>query len=110
MSRWSTWKAMPSPQTCRTISGPEGPGVYQISHTASGELVQFGISKKCGKRMRSLFPKPYGTGTRNNENKRRYILEHWQDLQYRTLATETREEAYAIETKLKEQKNHKFNT
>lgn len=107
---WTKWTGMPSPEKCRGIEGPGGPGVYQIRHKSTKVKVQFGIGVRCQKRMRSLFPKPYGTGTRNNEGKRIYILENWEDLEYRTLATSTRQEAKSIEDIIKAKRDHLFNT
>ena len=110
MDNWSEWKPLPSPENCKNIDGPEGPGVYQIKNAKTTQLIQFGISKKCRNRMRSLFPKPYGTGTRKNEFKRSYILANWNDLVYRTIATKTREEARLIEKMLMSNNNQLFNT
>lgn len=60
--------------------------------------------------MKSLFPAPYGTGKRNNGTKREFVLKNWRKLEYRTLATATRESAKEIEDRLKAMNNHKFNT
>jgi len=62
------------------------------------------------KKNEIIFPKPYGTGTRNNQEKRNYILINWEDLEYRTLATISRELTKEIEKELKIKKNHLFNT
>jgi hypothetical protein len=110
MSDWTVWKSMPTPENCRKIEGPEGPGVYQIKNIKTKQFIQFGIGIECRKRMKSLYPKPYGVGTRNNENKRIYVLNNWKDLEYRTLVTGTREDAKNIEKKLKAQNNHLYNT
>ena len=107
---WKSWKLMPAPEECRSIDGPDGPGVYQIRNSATREYIQFGIGNLCRKRMKSLFPKPYGVGTRNNEEKRNYILKNWQQLEYRTLSTGTREEAKRIEDQLKALQIHRYNT
>jgi len=110
MREWTQWKSMPAPDYCRLIDGPSGPGVYQIRNATSGELILFGESKHCQKRMKSFFPKPYGTGTRNNEAKRNYVLNNWQELQYRTLQTTLKSDAVNIDRQLKSQKNHLFNS
>lgn len=110
MINWSEWNPMPAPEDCRNIKGPEEYGVYQIRNKKTGQFIQFGESKHCRKRMKSFFPKPYGTGTRNNENKRKYILENWKDLEYRTCATATKEEAVKIDRHLKSLNIHLFNT
>lgn len=107
---WSEWRAMPSPENCRLIKGPEGSGVYQIRNKKTNEFIQFGESKTCQKRMKSFFPKPYGVGTRNNEIKRNYVLNHWHELEYRTIATKSKEEAVIIDRFLKSLNIHKFNT
>ncbi len=107
---WSNWKAMPSPENCKQIEGPEGSGVYQIRNKKTEEFILFGESKTCQERMKSIFPKPYGTGTRNNEDKRNYVLANWKDLEYRTTKTNTKKEAFAIDKYLKSLNIHKFNT
>jgi hypothetical protein len=110
MKDWTKWKPMPAPENCKTIEGPDGPGVYQIRNKVTNQLVQFGIGINCQKRMKSLFPAPYGSGTRNNANKREYILKFWKSLEYRTLETESREAAKLVEDRLKAERNHLFNT
>ena len=107
---WNDWQPMPSPEKCRKIGGPKSSGVYQVINNQTGELILFGIGEKCQKRMKSLFPSPYGTGTRNNEYKRSYILENWQVLEYRTLETGKIETAKSIEHLLIARNNHLFNT
>lgn len=107
---WTKWKPVPSPDICRSIEGPTGSGVYQIRNKITKEFIQFGESQNCQKRMKSFFPKPFGTGTRNNEGKRIYILNNWKDLEYRTIATSTKEEAVAIDRFLKSLNIHKYNT
>ena len=110
-NEWTQWQPMPSPELCRLIQGPEGSGVYQVrDRVADNQLILFGIGKPCRKRMKSLFPKPYGTGTRNNKKKINYVLEFWKNLDYRTLSTENREEAAEIEREIRAKKNHLFNT
>ena len=110
MKQWTNWQPMPSPENCRKIEGPKGPGVYQIRNRKTSHFIQFGISKECQKRMKSLFPEPHGRTGRNNAGKRKYILDNWRNLQYRTLETDTREEAKFIEDGIKAQNNHLFNT
>lgn len=110
MNKWSVWKPMPEPTSCRGIEAPHGPGVYQVKSKVNNEFILFGISVKCRKRMKSLYPAPYGTGKRNNAAKRLHILENWEILVYRTMETETRPAAKAIEDILKAKNNHRFNT
>ncbi|MDP2174540.1 MAG: hypothetical protein Q8K70_01375 [Bacteroidota bacterium] len=107
---WTDWRPMPSPDNCKEIIGPDGPGVYQIRNKNTDEFIQFGESKTCQYRMKSLYPKPFGIGTRNNESKRLYILNNWKFLEYRTAKTNSKEDAVKIDRYLKSLNNHKFNT
>ena len=109
MKNWSNWNPMPTPDNCRKIDAPKGAGVYQIRNKKTNQFIQFGIGVECQKRMKSLFPAPHGSGKRNNSDKRNYILKNWSNLEYRTLATDTREEAKQIEDGIKAQNNHLFN-
>jgi len=94
----------------RSIAGPEEAGVYQVRDRRTGELILFGISGTVKKRLKSLMPAPYGSGTRKNGGKRAYVLAHYADLDYRTLATPTRADAADVERQLKDDRNHRFNT
>jgi hypothetical protein len=58
--------------------------------------------------MTSLLPKPLGTGTRNNERKRAYLLRHLDDIEYRTCACSTREEAAGIEREIKRTRGDQY--
>jgi hypothetical protein len=108
--KWSTWLRMPKPESLKNIVAPKGPGVYQVQNRITGEKVLFGISGTLQKRMRSLMPAPFGSGTRNNSDKRDYVLENHQDLDYRFCRTATREKAAEIESTLKWVDDHIFNT
>lgn len=109
-SRWSEWQMMPCPENCRKILGPKNSGIYQIRHKQTERLILLGTGKECQKRMRSLFPSPYGTGRRNNERKRNYVLKHWKNLEYRTMETNCIEDAISIEHIMIARNNHCFNT
>lgn len=68
--KWTEWMKIPSPENCRSIAASENAGVYQLKNFKTKVFIQIGESKDCQFRMQSLFPKPYGRGTRNNEEKR----------------------------------------
>lgn len=89
-----------------------GPGVYDLRRISTKEPVLYGISGRCASRMTSLLPKPLGTGTRNNEGKRRYVLRHLGDIEYRTHPCVTRDQAAAIERDIRRSRGHlyRFNT
>lgn len=60
--------------------------------------------------MTSLLPEPFGRGARNNINKRKYILDYIQNIEYRTIAILDEIEMKVFEKKIKRQKKHIFNT
>lgn len=83
---------------------PFGPGCYEFRRSDTGELVLFGMGGHVAQRLSSLLPKPLGCGTRNNESKRQYILEHLAVIEYRTIACSSAHDARTIETQMKKHK------
>jgi len=111
MPQWTPWHPFPDPRTGGILHAPLGPGVYDLRRISTEEPVLFGIGARCALRMTSLLPKPHGAGTRNNSAKREYLLEHIEDIEYRTLPCATREDAAAIERKHKQgELNYRFST
>ena len=117
---WTKWKTLPNPSKSydifrslmiKAVRNPSYPGVYQLKNNDTGEYVLFGVGVKVGERMCSLIPKEYGgVGRRNNHYKRDYVWKNIDYIQFRTITTETRNEALEIERFLKHQNIHIFNT
>lgn len=77
----------------------------------NGELVIFGMAGHVAARMTSLLPKPLGTGTRNNKDKRSYLDKNLNDIEYRTLPCASRAEATEAERRLAaNKKSYRFKT
>lgn len=74
MPTWTPWRPFPDPRTGGILHAPIGPGVYDLRRISTREPVLFGIGARCAHRMTSLLPAPFGCGTRNNQNKRKYLL------------------------------------
>lgn len=111
MADWSEWQAFPDPRAGGYLDAPFGPGVYELRNKATDELVLFGKSIHVAKRMTSLLPPPFGSGTRNNTAKRDYILYNLPDIEYRTKPCASDDEAKAEERLLKKNKHlYRFNT
>lgn len=107
---WGKWQPIPHPdQFLATVTGPEGPGVFQVRNRVTTELILFGISATLLARLRGLLPKPYGTATgTSNQAKLAYVMANHGQLDYRTRPTLTREDAVVIEKLLKADGYHKF--
>ena len=105
---WSKWRRFPDPRKHEYIVAPFGWGIYQLRNVVTGEFVCFGKGNNVAYRMTSLLPEPYGAGKRNNKEKRNYILEHLCDVEYRTKAHSTSEEAEDEERILKKSEKYIF--
>jgi hypothetical protein len=91
---WTDWKPFPDPTKGEFITAPLGPGCYEL-RLKSGRLVLFGCAGHVASRMTSLHPQ--GSGTRKNEKKRNFVGEHLSQIEYRTIATESRAAAKEYE-------------
>lgn len=107
---WSDWRSFPNPLKKGILVSPFGPGLYQLRNTQTDEFVLFGIGGHLSYRMTSLLPEPQGQGNRKNMAKRVYVYKNIQDIEYRTIACRTENDAKTIEKKLKALNNHIFNT
>ena len=106
MNNWSKWMPFPDPRNNGYLYAPFGAGVYELRRRSTGRKVLFGKGGNLVFRMSSLLPKPYGCGTRRNQEKQKYVLKYIDDLEYRTLSSCTEEEANTVERKLKKIKNN----
>lgn len=108
--RWSNWYKFPNPQKGEYLIAPFGFGVYQLRNIKTGEYVLFGRSDNTACRMTSLLPEPYGAGTRKNINKRNYVWQNIDDIEYRTIPCKSREKSICVESQIKEAEKYIFNT
>jgi hypothetical protein len=72
--------------------------------------VLFGIGGNVASRMCSLLPHPLGCGTRNNKDKREYVLGYLHQIEYRTLACATRQEAEEVERQMRKDGAYLYKT
>lgn len=108
--KWSAWRRFPDPRKGEYLYAPFGPGVYELRHQSTGEPILLGQGKNVAYRMSSLLPAPWGQGHRSNEDKRSYVMEHIQDVEYRTLACASEEQAKHRERWLKQNRSYIFST
>lgn len=108
---WSPWLPFPDPRKGQFVRAPIGPGGYELRRRDDGQrLVLVGLGKSVAYRLASLLPSPYGQGTRNNSEKRLYVLENLPKLQYRCCATASRKWAQKLERRLQKKSEYLFRT
>jgi hypothetical protein len=110
MVEWTEWRPFPDPRQCEYLYAPFGPGVYELRNHRTGQHVLFGRGENVAYRMSSLLPSPLGHGTRNNADKRQYVLQHLPDIEYRTMACASRQETLEFEAALKYSQRFIFRT
>jgi hypothetical protein len=90
VSCWASWKPFPVSENGGHIDAPIGPGVYEVRHTGTGELIAFGESAKVALDLSTLLQPP-GSWSRLFGRKG---LEHSPiDLEYRTCTAASPAEA-----------------
>jgi excinuclease UvrABC nuclease subunit len=107
--KWSDWRPFPDPRKGGILTAPFGPGCYELRHR-DGRLVLFGTAGHVASRMTSLLPAPFGAGHRDNARKRTFVLDHLEDIEYRTSASETSGQAKVCERELKSSNTYIFPT
>src|SRR5262245_4008819 len=88
---WSNWKRFPDAQSGEHVEAPIGPGVYEVRHTMTGRVVAFGHSANVANALADLNLNDGNTFTRLF--RKEPLMPRVADLEYRTCAAATREEA-----------------
>jgi hypothetical protein len=95
---WVAWKPFPNSQNGGHLDAPIGPGVYEVRHMGTGELVAFGDSRKVAHDLSKLL-QPAAPWTRLLGRKG---FDHQAtDLEYRTCAATTAHEARNVADQLR---------
>ena len=110
MSTWTKWTPFPDPRKKKYLVAPFGPGVYELRLKGKDKLVLVGYGSCCAQRMSSLLPPPWGRGTRNNTEKRNFVLKHLSSIEYRTCACATKAEAQSLEKKRMAEEEYSYPT
>jgi hypothetical protein len=88
---WSNWKRFPDAQRGGFVEAPIGPGVYEVRHAETGDLVAFGHAGNVANAITELKVES-GTGSWSKLF-RRVAPTRVSDLEYRTCAAASRAEA-----------------
>lgn len=107
---WEDWKAFPDPRKGEYLFAPFGSGVYQLRNKKINRYILFGTSNHLAVRMTSLLPEPFGAGNRKNYDKRNYVLNNINDIEYRTISFIDNDEAKRFESYIKFVEDYLFKT
>jgi hypothetical protein len=92
IGRWSNWKPFPNAIHGEHIEAPIGPGVYEVCHAPTQEVVAFGCTANVAQALSNVLPPG---GRRKWPFFRRAAASRYEtrELEYRTCATGSLEEA-----------------
>lgn len=88
---WSNWKRFPNALSGDFVEAPIGPGVYEVRHTNTGELIAFGHAGNVANAIAEL--KVDGGGAWARIFRRDNPTPEVDNLEYRTCAAATRADA-----------------
>tara|TARA_B100001250_G_scaffold70420_1_gene56799 strand:- start:859 stop:1212 length:354 start_codon:yes stop_codon:yes gene_type:complete len=110
-NQWSKWIPFPDPKNHGILVAPWSFGVYQLRDKVTKQFIYCGKGNFVGYRMLSLLPKYYfGKGTRNNTKLREYVMNHLDQIEYRTISCDSEKEAFKVERESKKENEYLFNT
>ena len=89
---WSAWKHFPHRRSGGNIEAPIGPGVYEVRHIETGELIAFSYSANCANALSEL-KVPSERGGLSRLCRREGRACDTTALEYRTFAAASRAEA-----------------
>jgi hypothetical protein len=98
ISCWVAWKPFPVSENGGHLDAPIGPGVYEVRHTGTGELIAFGESAQVAHDLSKLVrpSAPWSRLLGRKSPAHRPI-----DLEYRTCAVATAHEARVVAEQLR---------
>ena len=91
MQSWTDWKRFPDSHNGELVEAPIGPGVYEVRHADSGEVIAFGHAASVANAIGEL--KINGNAGMFAKLFHRSASIPVHELEYRTCATATRAEA-----------------
>jgi hypothetical protein len=91
VSTWGAWRSFPNFESGGSIEAPIGPGVYEVRHADTGELIAFGSADSVARALSKLMPQP-ATGLRSLFARKQAVKVSG-DLEYRTCSASSAGEA-----------------
>jgi hypothetical protein len=99
MQTWTSWKRFPDAHSGGLVEAPIGPGVYEVRHVETGEVIAFGHSGSVANSIGEL--KINGKAGLFAKMFHRSASIPVGELEYRTCATATRSDAKTAASRLK---------
>ena len=99
MQNWTTWKRFPDAHNGELVEAPIGPGVYEVRHADSGDVIAFGHSDSVANAIGNL--KINGRAGMFAKLFHRSASIPVGELEYRTCAAGSRAEAKVAASRLK---------
>jgi len=96
---WSTWKRFPNARSGDSVEAPIGPGVYEVRHAETGELIAFGHAGNVASAIADLRVDNGGGWSRLF--RRESLSSQVDELEYRTCAAASRAAAKTAALRLK---------
>lgn len=100
IGNWGNWKPFPKADLGGQIEAPVGPGVYEVRHSETGELIAFGSSDNVAQSLATLVPRP-ASGLRAILTPRRRAALREGDFEYRICAARSASEARSVAENLR---------
>lgn len=89
---WSGWKRFPDVQSGESVEAPIGPGVYEVRHSQTGELIAFGPASNVAQAL-SYLKVNGGPSPLTRLFRKKPLVSYVADLEYRTCAASSHAEA-----------------
>lgn len=96
---WSGWKRFPAVESGDNVEAPIGPGVYEVRHAVTGQVIAFGPSGNVAQALSELKLKN-GASVFTRLFRKAPLLPPVADLEYRTCAASSRAEAKTMAHRL----------
>mgnify|MGYP003457602997 CR=1 FL=1 len=98
VSSWGLFRPFPNQESGGHIEAPIGPGVYEVRHAETGELIAFGPAASVAQALSQLLPRP-ASGLRALFA-RKPLAHRSGDLEYRTCSASSAGEAKSAAERL----------
>jgi hypothetical protein len=89
---WSNWKRFPDVASGESVEAPIGPGVYEVRHALTGQVIAFGPTGNVAQALSELKLET-GAGTFAKLFRKQPLVPRVSELEYRTCAAASRSEA-----------------